>query len=116
MTKESVHGSRTFSTKLIDKVMYAHHMPATDVHQHLWPEPLLGRLAARAEAPRLRRTGDGWALELTGEAPSVFDLRAHDPAARAALAQTDGIERILLAPSSPLGIEDLPDAQPLLDA
>jgi hypothetical protein len=102
---------------LIDKMLYSHHgMPATDVHQHLWPEPLLGLLAARSEAPRLRRGADGWELELAGEAPAVFDMRAHDPATRAALAQADGVERVLVAPSSPLGIERLPDAQPLLDA
>jgi hypothetical protein len=91
-------------------------MPETDVHQHLWPEPLLGLMAARQEAPRLRRRASGWELELVGEAPSEFDIRAHDPAARAALARAEGVERILLAPSAPLGIESLPDAQPLLDA
>jgi hypothetical protein len=93
-------------------------MPATDVHQHLWPEPLLGLLSARHEAPRLRRGGDGWQLECAGEAPAAFDTRAHDPAARAALASADEIERVLVAPSSPLGIESLPaaEAQPLLDA
>jgi hypothetical protein len=104
---------------LIDKVMYSSAtMPATDVHQHLWPEPLLRLLAARAAAPRLRRAGDGWELELSGEAPEPFDLRAHDPAARTALADRDGLERVLVAPSSPLGIEGLPaaEAQPLLDA
>ena len=48
----------------------------------------------------------------------MFDLRAHDPAAATALAGGDGIERVLVAPSSPLGIESLPaaEAQPLLDA
>jgi hypothetical protein len=102
---------------LIEKMVYSHPgMPATDVHQHLWPEPLLGLLAARSEPPRLRRGGEGWELVLAGEAPSAFDVRAHDPAARAALARADGVERILVAPSSPLGIEGLPDAQPLLDA
>ena len=98
-------------------MVYSHPgMPATDVHQHLWPEPLLELLAARAEAPRLRRRAAGWELELAGEAPTAFDVRAHDPAARAALARADEVERILVAPSSPLGIEALPDAQPLLDA
>jgi 6-methylsalicylate decarboxylase len=102
---------------LIEKTLYSHRgMPATDVHQHLWPEPLLGLLAARAETPRLRRSGDGWELVLAGEAPSAFDVRAHDPETRAALARADDVERILVASSSPLGIEGLPDAQPLLDA
>jgi hypothetical protein len=102
---------------LIDKMVYSHRgMPATDVHQHLWPEPLLGLLAARSEVPRLRRLGSDWELELAGEPPSVIDLRAHDPAARAEVARADGVERVLVAPSAPLGIESLPDAQPLLDA
>src|SRR4051794_23896484 len=93
-------------------------MPVTDVHQHLWPEPLLRLLAARSTAPRLRRRRDGWELELAGEAPSAFDPRAHDPVARAELAKQDGLERVLIAPSMPLGIEALPaaEAQPLLAA
>jgi len=108
---------RSDPTKSIDNMVYSHPgMPATDLHQHLWPEPLLELLAARSEAPRLRRRADGWELELAGEARAPFEPRAHDPAARAALARADGVERILVAPSSPLGIESLPDAQPLLDA
>ena len=93
-------------------------MPTTDVHQHLWPEPLLRLLSARSDAPRLRRAGDGWELELSGEAPQRFDARAHDPVARGALAARDGLDRVFVAPSSPLGIESLPAAQaePLLDA
>jgi hypothetical protein len=93
-------------------------MPATDVHQHLWPEPLLSLLAARQRAPRLRRADAGWELELAGEPAELFDLRAHDPAARAKVAAADGLDRVLVAPSSPLGIESLPavEAQPLLDA
>lgn len=93
-------------------------MPVTDVHQHLWPEPLLRLLAARSSAPRLRRRGGGWELELAGEAPAAFDPRAHDPVVRAELARSDGLERVLIAPSMPLGIEALPvaEAQPLQEA
>jgi 6-methylsalicylate decarboxylase len=100
-------------------------MPVTDVHQHLWPEPLLGLLAARRSAPRLCREGaappsgrTGWRLELAGEPATAFDPSEHDPAARLALVTRDGLERVVVAPSAPLGIESLPadEAQPLLDA
>ena len=46
------------------------------------------------------------------------DLAGHDPVARAALADADGLARVLVAPSTPLGIEALPagEAEPLLAA
>jgi len=93
-------------------------VPATDVHQHLWPEGLLQLLARRTVAPRLRREDRDWILELAGEPPAVLDLAAHDPAERARRAAADGLDRIVVAPSTPLGIEALPvrEAQPLLDA
>ena len=93
-------------------------MPATDLHQHLWPDALLRQLARRTAPPRLRRDDHGWTLELAGEAPAPLDLSAHDAAARAATARADGLERVIVAPSTPLGIEALParEAQPLLDA
>lgn len=42
----------------------------------------------------------------------------HDPDRRAALVEADGLDRALIAPSSPLGIEGLPaaEAEPLLAA
>jgi 6-methylsalicylate decarboxylase len=93
-------------------------VPATDVHQHLWPEGLLTLLARRSAAPRLRREDRDWILELAGEPPAVLDLAAHDPAERARRATEDGLDRVVVAPSTPLGIEALPvrEAQPLLDA
>ena len=93
-------------------------MPATDLHQHLWPDSLLRLLARRTAPPRLRRDAGGWTLELAGEPPAPLDLSSHDAAARAATARADGLERVLVAPSTPLGIEALParEAQPLLDA
>jgi hypothetical protein len=84
-----------------------------DIHQHFWPEGLLSSLARRTAAPRLRRD---WTLELPGEAPSAVDPRDHDPGERAALAAADGLQRVLIAPSSPLGLESLPEAAALLDA
>ena len=94
------------------------HMPATDLHQHLWPDALVRRLERRTAAPRLRRNARGWTLELAGEPPSPFDLSAHDPTLRAESARADGLERVIVAPSTPLGIEALParEAVPLLDA
>jgi 6-methylsalicylate decarboxylase len=93
-------------------------MAATDLHQHLWPESLLRMLAARSAPPRLRREDSNWVLDLAGEPPSPMDLAAHDPAAHAAQAAADGIDRIVIAPSTPIGIEALPARQsrPLLDA
>lgn len=92
----------------------------TDVHQHLWPEQLLGALARRSRPPRLRRPrdGGGWAVELDGEPPAPVRPADHDPEARADLVRADGLDRALIALSSPLGIESLPraEAEPLLAA
>lgn len=88
---------------------------ATDVHQHLLPEDLIAALARRATAPRLRRDGRGWRLELAGEPASAFDPADHDPDARAA---GDDADRIVVALSTALGIEALTadEAEPLLEA
>lgn len=93
-------------------------MPAIDVHQHLWPEPLLRALSMRHAAPRLVRRRDGWALRLDGEPEALVDLADHEPDRRAALVRADGLDRALVAPSVPLGIEALPalEAEPLLAA
>ena len=90
----------------------------TDIHQHLWPEPLLSALGRRSEPPMLVRGAEGWTLRLAGEPEARVDLAGHDPVARAALADADGLERVLVAPSTPLGIEALPagEAEPLLAA
>ena len=82
-----------------------------DLHQHLWPERLLDALARRSTPPLLRRTADGWVLRLEGEPDQPVDLDDHDPDARAALVEADGLDRALVAPSSPLGIEALPAAE-----
>jgi 6-methylsalicylate decarboxylase len=92
--------------------------PATDIHQHLWPEPLLSELSRRREPPHLTRRATGWVLRLRGEPETPLDLADHDPERRAALITADGLERALVAPSVPLGIEALPpgEAEPLLNA
>ncbi len=91
---------------------------ATDIHQHLWPEPLLRELSRRQAPPRLERRATGWVLHLRGEPETPVDLADHDPERRAALVGADGLERALVAPSVPLGIEALPpgEAEPLLEA
>jgi 6-methylsalicylate decarboxylase len=93
-------------------------MPAIDVHQHLWPEPLLRALSRRREPPQLVRDRDGWTLRLHGEPEALVDLADHEPDRRVALVRADGLDRALVAPSVPLGIEALPagEAEPLLAA
>lgn len=93
-------------------------MLSTDVHQHLWPEALVSALTWRREPPLLRRSGRGWVLRLRDEPDCPFDPDEHDPEARARLLERDGVQRALLAASSPLGIEGLvrSEAEPLLDA
>jgi len=91
---------------------------AIDIHQHLWPEPLLGALSRRRSAPMLIRRAGSWTLRLRGEPEAPVDLADHDPERRAALVEADGLELALIAPSVPLGIEALPagEAEPLLAA
>jgi hypothetical protein len=94
-------------------------MPRHDLHQHLWPEPLISALARRRTLPRMRCDAAGrWRVELQGEPAGEVDLRAHDPVRRAALAERDGLDVVAICLSSPLGIEALPrdEAAPLLTA
>ena len=57
-------------------------------------------------------------MRIEGEPETPFDPADHDPELRAALADHDGVDRALVAPSTPLGIESLPasEAEPLLAA
>jgi predicted TIM-barrel fold metal-dependent hydrolase len=87
---------------------------ATDVHQHLWPTGLIEALRRRPRPPRLA----DWTLELSGESPYEIAPGDHDVDARVRLATDDGVDRVLVSLSSPLGIESLPgdDGAELLDA
>jgi predicted TIM-barrel fold metal-dependent hydrolase len=89
-----------------------------DVHQHLWPRPLIALLLRRLRPPFLREEGDGWTLSITGEPRWPVIPADHDPALRAALVRADGLDAAVVALSSPLGIEALPahEARPLIDA
>jgi 6-methylsalicylate decarboxylase len=93
-------------------------MTTVDVHQHLWPEPLLAALARRDRPPRLIRRGDGWTLRMHGEGDWPVALADHDPELRLRALDGHGVDRAIVAPSVPLGMEALPadEAAPLIDA
>jgi len=90
----------------------------TDIHQHLWTEPLVEALARRRELPFVRDEQGLTVLFGAGERPYVIDLDSETPQSRAELVQRDGLDRALVCLSSPLGIEPLPRAQAreLIDA
>ena len=89
-------------------------MSTIDLHQHLWPEPLVEALRDRTHAPYLR----GWTLQTDGEPASELEPADHDVARRVALDVDAGVDLACVSLSAPLGIEDLPadEAAPLLDA
>lgn len=66
----------------------------------------------------VRCRGGEWVLQLVGEPEYPFSLEWHDPDLRLARAEAAGIERAVIAISSPLGIEWLPgdEAAELLGA
>ena len=85
-----------------------------DIHQHVWPDVLVEQLRRRSRPPRL----DGWTLLTAGEPPFEVNPADHDAGRRAAQAARDGVDLVVIGPSSPLGIEYLApeEAEPLLDA
>ncbi len=89
-------------------------MTTFDVHQHLWPEPLLATLAHRRNPPRLRNG----ALELERQGRFDVDLDAHDLEARIRQLDRDEIDVAVISLAPSLEIELLPEneAGPLLDA
>ena len=89
-----------------------------DVHQHLWTEPLLGALARRDTAPRLVRRDRTWVLEIPGEPDSTVAPAIGEISRRVRQFDGDDVDRALLCPSLPLGVESLPtdEAHTVLDA
>ena len=77
----------------------------TDLHQHIWTEPLLDALTARRCAPFVRRSDGLTVLHCPGELPYVIDAGAESPAARARLLAADRLDQAVVAISSPIGIE-----------
>jgi hypothetical protein len=105
------------------EVTYRDHIGAwtsarTDVHQHVWTEPLLWELGRREDLPFVREEKGLTVLHLAGERPYVIDREAEACDRRAALVEIDGLDRAIVCLSSPLGIELLAREQSiaLLDA
>ena len=82
-------------------------MISVDVHQHLWTPSLVAALRSRREPPFL----DGWTLFLDGEPPYEVPPADHDVARRTELAAADGLGRVLVSMSAPIGVEWLPSAE-----
>jgi predicted TIM-barrel fold metal-dependent hydrolase len=89
-----------------------------DSHQHVWTQPLVEALSARTALPRLRHVAEQAVLETAHGGPFVIDTAADSPERRTALVEVDGLDLVLVAISSPVGIEALPrdEASPLIDA
>jgi 6-methylsalicylate decarboxylase len=79
-----------------------------DLHQHVWTTPLLNALARRDRLPFVRRTDGLTVLHGGGELPYVIDTDAESADRRAQLLAADGLQRAVVALSSPIGIEELP--------
>ncbi len=77
-----------------------------DVHQHLWPPAFLAALRARDTTPFVRDDS-----LVTPEGAFAFDARAHDPDARLALLDRDGIGVAVLSLQPTLGVEALPEGE-----
>jgi 6-methylsalicylate decarboxylase len=79
-----------------------------DLHQHIWTRPLLDALAERDQLPLVRYENGLIVLHSAAEQPYVIDALSETPVARAARARADGVDRAVIAMSSPIGIEALP--------
>jgi 6-methylsalicylate decarboxylase len=73
--------------------------PRVDVHQHLWPEPMIEALRARREPPRLR----GTRLELALGGSFDVDLREHALDRFLARLDADGIDVAVVSCPPTLG-------------
>jgi 6-methylsalicylate decarboxylase len=85
-------------------------MTAVDVHQHLWPDEVLRALEGRSSAPRAVWRNSAWEVRLRGEPSFEIDPSEHDPERRRADLPQTGVERAIVALSSPVGAEAVPAA------
>ena len=88
----------------MDNSLHSAGMDSFDVHQHLWPEPVLRVLEGRTSPPRARWEGERWRIDLAGEPSFHVNPAEHDLGAREAGLEVD---RALVALSSPVGAEGL---------
>jgi predicted TIM-barrel fold metal-dependent hydrolase len=79
-------------------------MPSYDVHQHIWPQPVVDVLRRRMQPPRLERD----LLELE-EGSFPVDLAEHELDARLALLDRDGIDVAVVSFPPTLGWERHPE-------
>jgi 6-methylsalicylate decarboxylase len=79
-----------------------------DVHQHVWTEPLIEALSARRSLPFIDRVDGLTVLHCAGERPYVIEVAGESAESRRALLARDGVDRAIVALSSPIGIESLP--------
>ena len=85
-------------------------MTVVDLHQHLWPEDVLRTLEGRHAAPRARWHGNSWEVRLRREPAFTVDPADHDPVRRVEELEAAGVDRALVALSSPVGAESVPEA------
>jgi 6-methylsalicylate decarboxylase len=78
-------------------------MPTYDLHQHLWPEPLIELLAARRSPPFLRAS-----VLTTTEGSFPIDLGEHRLDLRLAALDAAGIDVAVVSLQPTLGFEALP--------
>jgi 6-methylsalicylate decarboxylase len=86
---------------------------AIDLHQHLWPEPVLRVLERRLALPAARWRRGRWSVLLPGEPPFSIDPEDQDGEARGAAVIAAGLDRALVSLSGPLGAETLGPAEAL---
>ena len=101
-------------TILINNILFMR----IDVHQHIWTSPLLEALATRTTLPFVRRQRGLTVLHSAGDKPYLIQADTEAPQRRAQLVHADGLDRAIVALSSPIGVEALERAaaQELIEA
>src|SRR5207253_7118365 len=102
---------RADDTQRVDALKRAGAPQRVDVHQHIWTPRLLDALAHRERLPFVRHTDGLAVLHCAGEQAWAIAVDAETPERRADLLRTAGLDRALIAPSSPIGLEALPRSE-----